>query len=352
MIVVKTINQYRKRQIVKTRRKGGGMQCSPSFVRLEKGVSTMKESQATNKVNDAEVLLPAETQADVVNMPYVSNSPMDMPVDRFTKALTRREQNRRALLSWIQDNLTQGTDFGRIHVVSKEKCSFAREGRAHECDNPRHWSKPSLWKPGAEKICGMLGLIPRFPNLKEYEHTVLRGEDIKIIILKCELETPSGFVAAEGTGARRIAQDNGDINKSLKMAEKSAHIDATLRVASLSEIFTQDIEDMIKENQTSITPNMHTEKHQNLSHKANENERHRSGQQGTRGNGSGAPSNQTQGQRLTSKQYRFILRLWEELGRNTDELDAYCIEMFGVSPQYLSKSDASSLIHNLLARKS
>ncbi len=30
------------------------------------------------------------------------------------------------------------------------------------------------------------------------------------------------------------------------MAEKSAHIDATLRLAGLSEIFTQDIEDMIQ----------------------------------------------------------------------------------------------------------
>ena len=58
------------------------------------------------------------------------------------------------------------------------------------------------------------------------------------------LHTSSGFIAAEGTGARRVEQDKGDINKSLKMALKSAHIDATLRVASLSELFTQDIEDL------------------------------------------------------------------------------------------------------------
>ena len=66
-----------------------------------------------------------------------------------------------------------------------------------------------------------------------------------MIILKCELHTGNGFVAAEGTGARRVDQDRGDINKSLKMAVKSAHIDATLRVAGLSELFTQDIEDML-----------------------------------------------------------------------------------------------------------
>jgi hypothetical protein len=41
-----------------------------------------------------------------------------------------------------------------------------------------------------------------------------------------------------------LSQDDGDINKALKMAIKSAHIDATLRMAGLSEVFTQDIEDM------------------------------------------------------------------------------------------------------------
>ena len=91
------------------------------------------------------------------------------------------------------------------------------------------------------------GLNTRFPNLSEYEIATIHGEDIKVIILRCELQTSHGFIAAEGTGARRVDQDHGDINKSLKMAQKSAHIDATLRVAGLSEIFTQDIEDFISD---------------------------------------------------------------------------------------------------------
>jgi hypothetical protein len=181
----------------------------------------MTELQETKRFNEAEVLMPLEG----IKMPAIpSESPIDLPVESFTRALTRREENRKALIKWISDNLTQGTDFGRIHVVGKDKCSNAREGRAHGCNNKYHWSKPSLWKPGAEKLCGMLGLIPRFPNLNEYELAVLRGEDIKVIILECELLTPSGFVAAEGTGARRVVQDNNDINKSLKMAATSAHI--------------------------------------------------------------------------------------------------------------------------------
>jgi hypothetical protein len=124
-------------------------------------------------------------------------------VERFTQALNRREVNRKALPKWIKSNLQAGIDYGQIHVVGKDKCRLAGDGRAHDCIDPRHWSKPSLWKPGVEKICGMLGLIPRFPNLAEYEKAALGALDVKVIILKCELHTGSGFVAAEGTGAHR-----------------------------------------------------------------------------------------------------------------------------------------------------
>jgi len=210
--------------------------------------------EQTKKHNATPVVLPPEQrQPETANFPAVGpTSPMDWPAQRFGEALQRRELNRQALLEWIKGNLKGGIDYGQIHVVGKDKCRMAAAGKAHECLDMTHWSKPSLWKPGAEKICGMLGLIPRFPNLSEYEGAAIRGEDIKVILLKCELRTASGFVAAEGTGARRVTQDYGDINKSLKMAEKSAHIDATLRVAGLSELFTQDLEDM--ENRQGVQP--------------------------------------------------------------------------------------------------
>jgi hypothetical protein len=37
---------------------------------------------------------------------------------------------------------------------------------------------------------------------------------------------------------------DGDANKAIKMAQKSAQIDAVLRCAGLSEVFTQDLEDL------------------------------------------------------------------------------------------------------------
>ena len=46
---------------------------------------------------------------------------------------------------------------------------------------------------------------------------------------------------ATGIGARSLKDDFGNVNKSLKMAAKSAAILATLSVAGLSEVFTVDM---------------------------------------------------------------------------------------------------------------
>ena len=52
--------------------------------------------------------------------------------------------------------------------------------------------------------------------------------------------------------------------------------------------------------------------------------------------------------RLTSNQYKYILKLGEKRGRSLDELDQHCLDSFGSVVQYLSKNDASSLIQQML----
>lgn len=155
----------------------------------------------------------------------VATNPLDIPAADFSAALERRGANRKALMAWVREALKAGTDYGTIQIG----------GRA---------SKESLWKPGAEKICGMLGLRAIFPTLPDYEKAAIAGQEINHIILRCHLLDSGGNIVADGVGARSVEKERGDLNKALKMAEKSALIDATLRCAGLSEIFTQDIEDM------------------------------------------------------------------------------------------------------------
>ncbi len=173
----------------------------------------------------------------------ITLSPLDLPSEQFRSGLDRRKENRTLLMDWLRTALVEGVDFGRVHLVGKDRCDLVRAGRVRDCNNPYHWSKPSLFKPGAEKISGMLGMTVHYPSLVGYEAALLGGQEIKQVMLRCELHDAHGRVVAEGVGARTIAQDYGDLNKSLKMAEKSAHIDATLRLAGLSEVFTQDLED-------------------------------------------------------------------------------------------------------------
>ncbi len=158
----------------------------------------------------------------------------DSDPEALQQALTLRSQNRRNLMDWIRDALIEGTDYGRIHVMPKSRC---KEG--NRCTNEFHYSKPCLWKAGAEKITGMLGLRAEWPDLERVVKHITKGGER--IILRCHLVNPDGNVLSEGIGGRSTLDDAGDVNKALKMAKKSSLIDAVLNACGLSEVFTQDI---------------------------------------------------------------------------------------------------------------
>ena len=189
-------------------------------------------------MSEVTVMAPGEPEDNNPNLPAIRpkmevSSPIDMDPAAFAAALDRRKTNRKVLLDWIRDALVDGVDFGSVSTK-------------------RGPSKPSLRKPGAEKICGMLNVTPTFPTLPDYEKAALGGVKIESIILRCELIASNGSIVAHGVGARSVSEDEGDLNKALKMAEKSAHIDATLRMAGLSELFTQDLEDKAAAEQAAL----------------------------------------------------------------------------------------------------
>ena len=163
----------------------------------------------------------------------------------------------------VHANLIQGQDFGVIPGTSK----------------------PTLLKPGAEKVAKLLGLCDHYEILD-------RQEDWKTpffrYLVKCQLKTASHcLVVSEGFGecnsmeskyryrwlwpkdlpedfdkentAKKVVNtrngkvtqyriDNDDIftqvNTLIKMAKKRALVDAALSAGRLSNVFTQDIEDI------------------------------------------------------------------------------------------------------------
>ncbi|ADE16997.1 hypothetical protein Nhal_3988 (plasmid) [Nitrosococcus halophilus Nc 4] len=269
-------------------------------------MSQKAEAEQQETPTEAVVETIQEVRPLVPMQPVVAASPLDLPAEIFRAGLDRRKTNREALMEWIRAALVEGVDYGRIHSVGKNKCQYAAQGKAEECPNPKHWSKPSLFKPGAEKICGMLGVTVHFPTLSDYEQAAISGAGIKQVILRCELKNTSGLVMADGVGARNASKDGDDLNKTLKMAEKSAMIDAVLRMAGLSEVFTQDLEDGTHGGTVG-------DSHKN-------SEKNRSQDQGLQ---SEKEKKKAQRQRITPAQHRRLEARITELGLERDRVKAW-----------------------------
>jgi uncharacterized protein (DUF3820 family) len=107
--------------------------------------------------------------------------------------------------------------------------------------------KPTLFKPGAEKILMMFGVTSEYEvteRVQDYEKGFF-AFTVKCLIFKNGLKITEGVGHCNTKEKKYINQDPFTLaNTCLKMAKKRAQIDATLTLASLSEIFTQDIEDM------------------------------------------------------------------------------------------------------------
>lgn len=107
--------------------------------------------------------------------------------------------------------------------------------------------KPTLLKPGAEKIVMMMGLSSRFEIMDRVEDY---DKGFFAYNLRCVLSR-DGYDIVQGVGhcnsreKKYVDQDPYSItNTILKMAKKRAYVDAALSVASLSDVFTQDLEDL------------------------------------------------------------------------------------------------------------
>lgn len=140
-------------------------------------------------------------------------------------------------------------------------------------------SKPTLLKPGAEKILMLMGITSEYEiteKVQDYERGFF-AFSVKCILKKGSLKITEGVghcntkedkyryrwafenevpdsLDKESLKSKQFGRhikyqiENDEpyslVNTVLKMAKKRAQIDATLTVASLSEIFTQDLEDM------------------------------------------------------------------------------------------------------------
>lgn len=138
--------------------------------------------------------------------------------------VAEESHKRKILARYVKDNMKSGVDFYTLQMGGRE-------------------TKPSLSKPGSEKVLSLFSWRAEF--VKDTETWEMMGSKEGLLCYICKLYTlKDARLVGEGRGARDSKKDNGDVNKAIKMAEKSAQIDAILRTGGLSDLFTQDIEDM------------------------------------------------------------------------------------------------------------
>jgi hypothetical protein len=108
-------------------------------------------------------------------------------------------------------------------------------------------NKPTLLKPGAEKIVMMMGLSSRYEimdKVEDYDKGFF-SYNVKCVLSRNDYDICEGVGNCNSRESKYVKADPYSIaNTILKMAKKRAYVDAALSVASLSDIFTQDLEDM------------------------------------------------------------------------------------------------------------
>lgn len=152
------------------------------------------------------------------------------------QALDTQTEQRKLIQKFIADNLVEGVDYGKIHVV--KNCAQENQSRG-SCDKDYHFSKSILFKPGQEKIFSLFGITDELEkDLDAYE--MLAGVP-GLVAYKCTMWRGKNKVG-EGRGAATLAGTQSDPNSTIKKAEKRARMDACLSLG-FSAYFTQDLDD-------------------------------------------------------------------------------------------------------------
>jgi len=158
-----------------------------------------------------------------------SNAPAPNPADLAPRPLfspLQAKTRTRELAGLVKAYLVPGEDYGL----------------------PGQAAKPSLFKPGAEKLCLAFGLAKKVEvvgRLEDWE-----GGFFHYLVKVSLISKSGGWLEAEGLGCcntREARLAGPDVyalaNTALKMAEKRALVNAVLTATSSSGLFTQDLED-------------------------------------------------------------------------------------------------------------
>ncbi len=172
----------------------------------------------------------------------VNNNTQMQFIDSINMGAVEKSVNKiNTIQATLKEVLVKGKDYGVI---------------------PYCGDKPTLLKPGAEKIQMAFNLLVEYDLIKSTEdfetgffsYTVKAvAKDAKGVIIANGLGHCNSLERKQQTRKDRTDEERRQTaidkaNTVLKMAKKRAQVDCILTVGSLSDVFTQDIEDFEHEN--------------------------------------------------------------------------------------------------------
>ncbi len=248
-----------------------------------------------------------------------------------------------------------------------ENQSINQQFREDEIANIRRWDKERneyITNP-FPKIGGRLRLAHEANEALSIETDIIRYDE-QIAVVSAVSKTNKGCF--RGIGMASVERDAKIAPAILELAETRA-IARALRFAGYGVEYcsAEEVSHLGNGNGDEGGGNgYHARQHQNDNQppaNGNRNGSNASGSNGGNGNGNGGnngngngsnrPSvsdGNGNGNRLSAKQYRYIQKLNEDMGRASSDLDKQCLAMFGTVAQHLSKGDASAMIEHLLSQ--
>lgn len=171
---------------------------------------------------------------------------MSLPLEQ-QKALTDVYMERRTgFRKWLLSQMTEGIHYGyppgcepKPDPEHPGNFLIWMKGGFKSYPASQWKPKPELYKAGAQFICDLLGVDPKWnADLAGWQQL---GSPAGTFVYKCDLYSKaSGHWLGEGRGARKVGTKGGDENNGVKMAMKSAHVDAVMNTYGLSDLFVQD----------------------------------------------------------------------------------------------------------------
>jgi hypothetical protein len=158
---------------------------------------------------------------------------MTLPVEHQNAMLAEYRVRRDNFRRWLMQQLEEGKHYG-VPPGCEPKGN----------PNPRQWqAQPSLYAAGADLLCDLLTLRAEFKaDLEAWQQL---GSKPGYVVMVCRLYSrANNTLIGEGRGARKEGQKGGDLNNAIKMAQKSAKVDAVLNCYGLRDMFTQDLENL------------------------------------------------------------------------------------------------------------